>query len=235
MIKPHYRIPILECGEPLVPIPLENFAVFSPHPYIKRGAPYGTRSPYYLRHDVLDRLLKAQGILKEEQPGWQLCLFDAYRPVAVQQFMVDATFAEQLQAQGIEPDRLSPQQSQQVWQQVYQFWAPPSKKATMPPPHSTGAAVDLTLTDETGQPVDMGSPIDEVSPRSFPKHFAAGRTPEAQSFHRRRQLLNAVMSAAGFRRHQQEWWHFSYGDQMWAWLTNQNQPEQEAIARYGGV
>ncbi|MEO0406639.1 MAG: M15 family metallopeptidase [Cyanobacteria bacterium P01_A01_bin.135] len=207
----------------------------SPHPYAERGAPYGTRSPYYLREGVVERLLQAQVALQQEQSDWQLCLFDAYRPVAVQQFMVDATFAEQLSAQGLERDALTPQQTQQVWQQVYQFWAPPSKKASMPPPHSTGAAVDLTLADETGQPVDMGSPIDEISPRSFPKHFAAGRTPEEQAFHYRRQLLNAAMADAGFRRHQQEWWHFSYGDQMWAWLMNQEQPAIEATACYGGV
>lgn len=184
---------------------------------------------------MVERLLQAQVALQQEQSDWQLCLFDAYRPVAVQQFMVDATFAEQLSAQGLERDALTPQQTQQVWQQVYQFWAPPSKKASMPPPHSTGAAVDLTLADETGQPVDMGSPIDEISPRSFPKHFAAGRTPEEQAFHYRRQLLNAAMADAGFRRHQQEWWHFSYGDQMWAWLMNQEQPAIEATACYGGV
>jgi len=37
---------ILEC-EPLVPIPLEMFAVVSPHPYQHLKAPYGERSPYH--------------------------------------------------------------------------------------------------------------------------------------------------------------------------------------------
>ena len=42
-------------------------------------------------------------------------------------------------------------------------------------------------------------------------------------------LLDEVMRSAGFRRHGNEWWHFSLGDQMWAWTTG------EAVAIYGGV
>jgi len=241
--KPHYAIPIQDCGEPLVPIPLDQFAVQSPHPYVQRGAPYGHRSPYYLRQGVLERLAAAQQALQQRQPDWRLCLFDAYRPVAVQRFMVEATFTEQLDASGLSSDALTPQQEQQLWKQVYQFWAPPSENAATPPPHSTGAAVDLTLVDGAGQPVNMGSPIDEISPRSYPDYFAPSGTAsnpdrdgaEAAAFHQHRQQLNTAMEAAGFRRHQQEWWHFSYGDQMWAWLMNGERPNAEAIARYGGL
>ncbi len=235
--KPHYQIPIQDCGEPLVPIPLDRFAVQSPHPYVQRGAPYGDRSPYYLRQGVLARLMEAQVALQAQHPGWRLCLFDAYRPIAVQRFMVEATFAERLEASGCSPDTLTPQQEAQLWQQVYQFWALPSQDAAMPPPHSTGAAVDLTLVNESGQAVDMGSPIDEISPRSYPDHFApsdAAADPDRARFHQHRQILNAAMASTGFRRHPQEWWHFSYGDQLWAWLTHQAQPAEGAIARYGG-
>jgi len=48
----------LECGEPLVPIPLEMFAVVSPHPYQHPEAPYGERSPYHLRQSVLNSLIQ---------------------------------------------------------------------------------------------------------------------------------------------------------------------------------
>ena len=33
--------------------------------------------------------------------------------------------------------------------------------------------MDLTLVDESGQEIDMGSPIDEISERSYPDHFAS--------------------------------------------------------------
>ena len=43
------------------------------------------------------------------------------------------------------------------------------------------------------------------------------------------------MFAAGFQRHPNEWWHFSLGDQMWAWLSNQENPTHLVVARYGRV
>jgi D-alanyl-D-alanine dipeptidase len=30
-----------------------------------------------------------------------------------------------------------------------------------------------------------------------------------------------VMGEAGFAQHPGEWWHFSWGDQLWAWRTQQ--------------
>jgi D-alanyl-D-alanine dipeptidase len=41
------------------------------------------------------------------------------------------------------------------------------------------------------------------------------------------------MMEAGFRRNPGEWWHFSMGDQMWAWLWNQENLDQKVTARYG--
>tara|TARA_B100000212_G_scaffold75249_1_gene53229 strand:+ start:321 stop:476 length:156 start_codon:yes stop_codon:yes gene_type:complete len=40
-------------------------------------------------------------------------------------------------------------------------------------------------------------------------------------WHNRRNLLKQVMLKFEFVQHPCEWWHFSYGDQLWAW-TNQN-------------
>ncbi|MEL6472417.1 MAG: M15 family metallopeptidase, partial [Cyanobacteria bacterium J06623_4] len=117
---------------------------------------------------------------------------------------------------------------------VIQFWAVPSTDSRTPPPHSTGSAVDLTLRAATGETVDMGSPIDEASPRSYPNHFANSTDPAAQKAHHYRSLLAAVMVGAGFCQHPNEWWHFSVGDQLWAWQTKQ-QTGESAIARYGGV
>jgi D-alanyl-D-alanine dipeptidase len=43
------------------------------------------------------------------------------------------------------------------------------------------------------------------------------------------------MVNAGFQPHPNEWWHFCLGDQMWAWLVNQQDPAKGARARYGTV
>ena len=222
-MKPYQQISIVECGERLVSIPLERLAVVSPHPYQQLGAPYGDKSPYMLRQTVVDRLLAAQTQLEAIHPGWRIQVFDAYRPVAVQEFMVRHTY-ETLR-QGASPEA----SEEELMAQVYQFWALPSEDLKTPPPHSTGGAIDLTLVDATGTPVDMGSPIDEPSPRSIPDYFAASTNPEEKRYHTSRELLYQVMQGAGFARHPNEWWHFSWGDQMWAWLTNQ------PAARYGRV
>jgi D-alanyl-D-alanine dipeptidase len=234
-MKPYQKIPISECGEPLVPIPLEMFAVESPHPYQKLGAPYGERSPYHLRQSVINSLIQAQAQLQKHYPNWQIQIFDAYRPVAVQQFMVDYTFAEVVQAQGLTLDELTEAQHRVIWEQVYQIWAVPSLEDSCPPPHSTGGAVDVTLVDATGQTVNMGSVIDELSPASHPDYFANSADPVEQKYNSHRQLLWDVMRYAGFQRHSGEWWHFCLGDQMWAHLTNQVDPTKFVVARYGRI
>jgi len=232
-MRPYHQIPICECGEPLVKIPLELFAVESPHPYEKLGAPYGENSPYYLRQSVVDNLLQAQDCLHRWYPNWRIQIFDAYRPIAVQQFMVDYSFVEAMQQRGLTEAVLSPNQRLEIWKAVYEIWAVPSLDEKTPPPHSTGAAVDVTLVDDAGQIVNMGSPIDEMSERSHPDYYANNDHPEAQQYHGYRQLLRDVMLKAQFQRNPREWWHFSFGDQMWAWLNNQSNPANLVTARYG--
>jgi zinc D-Ala-D-Ala dipeptidase len=184
-----------------------------------------------LRQGSIERLRQAQQHLQNLHPGWQLQIFDAYRPVAVQQYMVDYTFQQVLTERGLSKAELAADQTQEIWQQVYQIWAVPSFDLATPPPHSTGAAIDLTLLDAEGQIVDMGSPIDEMSPRSQPDHFVTD--PQGKLFHQNRELLRQVMTAAGFERHPGEWWHFSWGDQLWAWICQEKNPMGSMTARYG--
>ena len=92
-----------------------------------------------------------------------------------------------------------------------------------PPPHSTGAAIDLTLADMTSKPLDLGGEIDFIGPESSPdfykKDFLEMTNLKHQIFHDRRSLLFSVMDQAGFVQHPNEWWHFSFGDQLWSWIT----------------
>lgn len=237
--KPYQAIAIQDCGEPLVPIPLDRFAVVEPHPYVALGAPYGDRSPFYLRRGIVERLCQAQAALERAKPGWRIQIFDAYRPVAVQRHMVNYSFAQECRARGLRPELLGDRQAEEIWQAVYQFWAVPSLDPKMPPPHSTGAAVDVTLVDGAGLALDMGSAIDEISRRSYPQHFAAAADAAGRRFQMRRSRLFAVMESAGFLGHPREWWHFSFGDQIWAWQQQLRQTvkaDLEApIACYGYV
>jgi zinc D-Ala-D-Ala dipeptidase len=234
-MKPYRQVPIQECGEPLVAIPLGLFAVETPHPYMKCGADYEGKSPYYLRQGVLDRVIQSQERLQQLHPDWRIQIFDAYRPVEVQQYMVDYTFKQVAADRKLDLEKLSATETEQIFQEVYTIWAIPSFDLETPPPHSTGAAIDITIVDEHGKPIDMGSPIDEMSDRSLPGYFANSQDPIEQQYHRNRQLLDRMMSDVGFRRHPTEWWHFSIGDQLWAWLNHQDDRQQPIPAYYGRV
>ena len=80
-----------------------------------------------------------------------------------------------------------------------------------------------------GNLLDLGGEIDFIGAESSPdfyKNYNLGMPcSKHQVFHNRRSLLFSVMEQAGFVQHPNEWWHFSYGDQLWAWTRNQGIPK----------
>jgi D-alanyl-D-alanine dipeptidase len=75
--------------------------------------------------------------------------------------------------------------------------------------HSRGSTVDLTLVRRAdGRELDMGSPFDFFSPKSWPSDTSAGAQAQAN-----RALLAAAMSRGGFRPYDKEWWHFTLVDE----------------------
>lgn len=225
-MKPYRRLPILESHEPLVPIPDALFLRTDPHPYESLGAPYGDTGPWWLRQGVLAALIEAQGHLDQTHPGYKIKLFDAYRPNRVQAFMVDIEFLSL--SGGIAPEVLAPKIRASLYEKAFRIWAEPSSDPLTPPPHSTGAAIDMTLADQEGKEINMGSPIDENSDRSSPDYFRD----LCKEAHENRQILARALTAAGFTRHPDEWWHFSLGDQMWVYRRAQ-EGFDEGPARYG--
>ena len=257
-MRPWSSIPIRDCAEPLCELPPQLWRL-QPHPYVQLGAPYGPQgSPFRLRSGVIERLLLAQAHLQRQAAHWRLAIFDGWRPLAVQRFMVEHTIAELCAARQLDRNQSAAASAcaaastdagalehsadldhsaaiEQVIADVGRFWATPSDDPATPPPHSTGAAVDLSLADAAGRPLAMGSPIDAIGAVSEPNHFAAvaatcsdsAERLQALEWHRRRQLLASAMQAAGFEQHPNEWWHFSWGDQMWAWRSG------SAQAHYG--
>ncbi len=69
--------------------------------------------------------------------------------------------------------------------------------------HSRGSTVDLTLARD-GQELDMGTPFDFFSVRSWPG--SADVSAEARA---NRALFAAAMRRRGFRPYDREWWHFT--------------------------
>jgi D-alanyl-D-alanine dipeptidase len=229
-LRPWSPIPIRDHSEPLEDLP-PMLLRLEPHPYQALGAPYGAGgSPFRLRRGVIERLLAAQADLQRRNPSLQLAIFDAWRPLEVQRFMVRHALEDECRQRGLNPDHPCAE-LEEVRLQVGRFWAPPSDDPTTPPPHSTGAAVDLTLADGDDRPLAMGGEIDALGPVSEPDHYAARAKEQPRSeaalWHGRRLLLRDCLADAGFAQHPHEWWHFSHGDQLWAWRTG------AGAARYG--
>jgi D-alanyl-D-alanine dipeptidase len=70
--------------------------------------------------------------------------------------------------------------------------------------HSRGSTTDLTLAHDDGKELDMGTPFDFFSPKSWP----ADPSISAEA-HANRMLLANAMSRRGFRPYDREWWHFT--------------------------
>lgn len=212
-------IPIEDQGESLKDVIQSGFLPMQiPHPYMAARAPYGEASPFYLRAGVVERLTRAQSLLDAKLPGATLRIYDGYRPAAVQLYMRTVCYEEEAKKLGFWDKDLTQEQDSQVWKMVDCLWARPSTDPNLPTPHSTGAAVDLTIFDRRGNELAMGSKLDDTSPQILPSHFDGQSGYAAAEFSYNRELLRSVMEAVGFHRLSHEWWHFSYGDQYWAMI-----------------
>ena len=81
--------------------------------------------------------------------------------------------------------------------------------------HQTGGAVDIGLCDKEGRELDMGTQYSEHNQKTKTRCIAL--TDEQR---RNRRVLVDAMQRAGFVNYPAEWWHFSYGDKMWAAYSN---------------
>ncbi len=84
-------------------------------------------------------------------------------------------------------------------------------------PHVSGAAIDLTLCDEEGNELDMGSAVNATPEDSNAAcYFDAAVGVEARS---NRAALSTALEEVGLVNYPTEWWHWSYGDRYWAMAT----------------
>jgi D-alanyl-D-alanine dipeptidase len=74
--------------------------------------------------------------------------------------------------------------------------------------HSRGSTIDLTLARSDGRALDMGTPFDFFSPKSW----TADPTISAEQ-HANRMLLATAMRRRGFHGYDKEWWHFTLRDE----------------------
>jgi D-alanyl-D-alanine dipeptidase len=148
-------------------------------------------SPYdcaWLHRDAACALERVVAWLKDKRPGCTPLVLDALRPQRVQQQLWDALAGTDLQMYLANPQRGSI--------------------------HSFGMALDITILDEQGRELDMGTGFDDMTALSHPvleeRFVASGELTSLQIANRR--LLRDAMFQAGFVGINTEWWHFDCGD-----------------------
>ncbi len=210
------KIPIKDNGDKLIAIPSYlNF--LDPHPYSYLGAPYKDKTSIWkLREEVVNRLLKVNDYLISKS-SFNLLICDSWRPLEVQEFMFKRAFLLECRKSQIDASFENRKSYTSILKKVEKFWAYPSHDSRCPPPHSTGGALDICLSDKDGNLVEMGSTVDQMDETSIPDFYANIKNEEAFIWNSRRNLLREIMTKFGFAQHPNEWWHFSYGDQLWAW------------------
>jgi zinc D-Ala-D-Ala dipeptidase len=185
-----------------------------------RNPPYwrrvdGATDKLLLRASVADKLRKVNA--RAGAAGLELFLFDAWRPRAVQAYFHDVWMPAQLQRR--DPTLTGAR----LTEEVERYWSAPSSDEHSPAPHATGAAVDLTLRWKDGEALWMGSLFDDVTQLAARDRFenlaADNFSFSDQEARANRRLLHWLMTQEGFAGHPDEWWHFSWGDQMWAALS----------------
>jgi D-alanyl-D-alanine dipeptidase len=196
--------------------------------HLTNNPPYNHQIP----HSIPDLLLRISVInklrainTKLNSIGLELYFFDCYRPIEVQNYFHDIWVPEYLK-------KLYPDWNEAtVSSEVDKYWAkgaPSSLAVDMnsPPPHSTGAAFDVTIRHLSGEHLFMGSAFDDPSEisntdyfekQSSRQHLSASKNQALQN----RRLLYWLMIDSNFCNNPTEWWHYSYGDQMWAKINMQ--------------
>jgi D-alanyl-D-alanine dipeptidase len=176
------------------------------------GAALPGSSPSIMcRKTVCEMLKRAEALLPE---GYRFVIYDAYRPISVQQALWDHFRAQKAKEF---PDA-SPEEIDRQTQFCVSL---PSYDIHLPSLHNTGGAVDLTIAGPDGRELDMGCEFDEFTGRAWTVYYEDGSEGAGLNDAARdnRRLLYNVMTSAGFTNFPAEWWHFDYGDEKWALYT----------------
>ena len=75
----------------------------------------------------------------------------------------------------------------------------------------------MTIVDEFGQELDMGTVFDHFGDAAFPEYYEKEpKTEKELEIRQNRRLLYYSMIDAGFIPDSVEWWHFNYGNSAWS-------------------
>lgn len=208
-------VPINESEEPLVPLNIYPEKIICHPEYFIQQIP-NAMPVLYIREGVYKKLIAAA---KNLPKSYKFVVFDAYRPVEVQKSLFDS-YKVKLAKENPTMDE------EQLVALTLNFVSLPSTDLKKPSAHNTGGSIDLTIANGEGILLDMGSYFDDmgdiVITDYFEEKLKKGEkiTEREKNIIENRRLLYNVMIEQGFTNFVNEWWHYDYGNQLWAYNGN---------------
>lgn len=191
------RVKINECGEQLVRIDENTDIIID-----KR-----MQKPVYLRKGVYDKLKLIIEDVKKD--GYQVKLYDAYRTLEDQ----IKSWEERLE----QTRREFPEYTEEQVIGATSLRVAKVEDINNVGGHQTGGAIDITLVKD-GVELDMGTKYEEYNQRTITKNKLISKEQKDN-----RKYLKKKLEKRGFSNFPAEWWHYSYGDRMWAAYTNKKE------------
>ena len=171
-----------------------------------------------IRKEVLEKLLLAKSYLPE---NITFKIWDAYRPLSLQKELYEFYKAKIIKEFNLEK---KPKEEQEKI--ISRYVSVPVEDEKLPPLHTTGGAIDLTLVDKyTNKELDMGTEFDSFKPSTSTNFFEQTNNEKVKN---NRRILYNAMTKAGFTNLPSEWWHYDYKDRAWAYY-------KEKPAEYKGI
>lgn len=149
---------------------------------------YGDLTRAYMQPMAAKKLAEASQYLQAHHPNLRLLVYDAARPRSAQWKLWNAL-----------PDL--PENERQ------KYVADPRKGSI----HNYGCAADLTVANQDGKPLDMGTKYDFFGELAYPSRetelLKSGKLTQQQIDNR--QILRTAMRQGGYSPIEFEWWHFN--------------------------
>lgn len=167
-----------------------------------------------LRKEVAEMLQKVAKLLPD---GYKFRIWDAWRPFELQKELFVSYSAKLIETFNLANETIIEQE-----EFVENYVARPISDKKLPPAHTTGGAIDLTIVGPEGKELNMGGEFDSFDLSTRAGYFetdTVNEIPNADKIRKNRRLLYNIMLDAGFTNLPSEWWHFEYGDKNWAYVT----------------
>lgn len=163
----------------------------------------------YVREEVYCLLINAA---KKLPQGYKFMILDAWRPFALQKELYNVYSSNIIKDFGL--GKCGEECKKSV---IKKYVSEPLEDVKVPPVHTTGGAIDLTIIDKNGLELDMGTRFDAFSDRAATCYYESGSNDRIRD---NRRMLYNIMTSEGFTNLPSEWWHFDYGDSFWAYYNN---------------